>query len=90
MNRRGFLSSLLGVPFVAGMVSKLDSSGKREVATFEPVAEVSVPFAQWGEVTNADGVITTTAGVTSGTVWITNGQMEQMHEDGTLSYTGVG
>lgn len=84
MDRKGFLGALLGVPFVAGWVSKLDSSGKRTVEVIEPVA--SIPFVQT-EITYADSVVTTTAGVGTSTIYYTPDQMGQMHRDGSLSYT---
>ena len=70
MNRRGFLSALVGVPFVAGWVKKIDSSGKREVAVLEPAqTSVSVPFAQW-DIQNNDGAVTITTTKGDGTTWL--------------------
>lgn len=60
MTRAGFLGALLGVPFVAGWVKKIDSSGHCEVAVLEPHIMSSWPIQNC----DSHASITTTADVT--------------------------
>ena len=73
MTRKGFLGALLGVPFCAGWVKKLDASGKREVEVLEPVSIAS----QWENGDTASSTITITAMDADGTggTYLIGGQL---------------
>lgn len=68
MNRRGFLGALVGVPFIAGWVKKLDASGEREVAVIEPVAAMGV--SEYSDASGTTVSITTTHNDANPTTWV--------------------